>query len=282
MGYKLILSSLLTLLFYPSTISAQVSSEATSGWKLIWEENFDGDRLDSCKWNILTREHSKHNELQYYVPDEVYVQDGLLHLRSRARKYGSMDYTSGRIDTRNKFAPVYGKFEIRAKLPAGKGMWPAYWLYPQNRDWLMERAMSEAVAKGEESSIPEERPWYSEIDIMEFLGHEPNIIYGTFHYYSFDGQKKSSSVTWRGTCDYTKDFHTYTLEWEPDSLKWYIDGNLIHVTTEGIPHTPHYLIINTAVGGRWPGNPDSTSVFPQFHDIDYVKVYKKSDYFPKD
>jgi beta-glucanase (GH16 family) len=143
----------------------------------------------------------------------------------------------------------------------------------------MEKRMEEAVAKGEERSIPEERPWYTEIDIMEFLGHEPHILYGTFHYRSFDGERRSSSGTWESSIDYTKDFHIYILEWEPDSLRWYIDGQLIHATTEGIPHKPHYLIINTAIGGGWPGNPDSTTVFPQYHDIDYVRVYRKNTYF---
>jgi beta-glucanase (GH16 family) len=153
-------------------------------------------------------------------------------------------------------------------------MWPAHWLYPQNRDWQMEYIMAEAVANGKESMIPEARPWYSEIDIMEFLGHETGVLYGTLHYYTFDGQKKTSSGTWRSSTDYTADFHVYALEWEPDSIRWYIDDQLIHATTSGIPHTPHYLILNTAVGGRWPGNPDSTTVFPQYHDIDYVKIYQ--------
>lgn len=249
--------------------------ESKNVWELIWEDDFNGTVLDQTKWNVLLRENSKHNELQYYVPDEVYVENGMLRLRSRVRKYGSKEYTSGRLDTRNKFAPVYGRFEIRGRLPVGKGLWPAYWLYPQHRDWQMEYIMSEAVANGKESMIPEERPWYSEIDIMEFLGHEPNVLYGTLHYYTFDGQKKTSSGTWKGSVNYADDFHVYALEWEPDSIRWFIDDQLLHATTSGIPHTPHYLIINTAIGGGWPGNPDSTTIFPQFHDIDYVKVYQR-------
>ncbi len=245
------------------------------GWKLVWHDEFSGKRLDPKKWNVLLRETSKHNELQYYVPDEAYVENGCLRLRSRVRDYGSMHYTSGRVDTRGKLAPVYGRFEIRARLPGGKGLWPAHWLYPQNRDWPMEQLMAEAVANGRERSIPEERPWYSEIDIMEFLGHEPTVMYGTLHYYSFDGQKRTSSVTWRGDVDYTKDFHVYALEWEPDALRWFLDGKLIHTTTNGVPHTPHYLILNTAVGGQWPGNPDATTTFPQYHDIDHVRVYER-------
>ncbi len=98
--------------------------------------------------------------------------------------------TSGRVDTNGKFAPTYGRFEIRAKLPGGKGLRPAHWLYPQNRNWELEYLKARAVASGHENLIPEERPWYSEIDIMEFLGHEPNVVDGTLHYYTFDGKKK--------------------------------------------------------------------------------------------
>lgn len=256
--------------------------EPENEWILVWEDDFNGDKPDPGKWNVLLREHSKHNERQYYLPDEVFVENGMLRIRSRIRKYGSMEYTSGRLDTEKKFTTVYGRFEIRGKLPTGQGIWPAYWLYPQERDWEMEYIMSEAVANGRESFIPEKRPWYSEIDIMEFLGHEPDVLYGTLHYYTFDGQKKTSSGTWKGSVKYSDDFHVYALEWEPDSIRWYVDDQLIHATTAGIPHTPHYLIINTAIGGSWPGDPDSTTVFPQFHEVDYVRVYRrKSDPFDR-
>ncbi len=251
------------------------AAQAPTGWTLVWQDEFNGTSLDTTKWNVLLREQSKHEELQFYLPDEVYLKRGLLRLRSRERAYGTMKYTSGRLDTRGKFAPTYGRFEIRAKLPVGKGLWPAHWLYPQNRDWRMEALMQREVAEGRERFIPEERPWYSEIDIMEFLGHEPTVLYGTLHYTTFKGERKSTSGTWRGDVDYSADFHLYALEWESDSIRWYIDGHLIHATTTGIPHAPHYLILNTAVGGSWPGNPDETTRFPQYHDIDYVRVYRR-------
>jgi beta-glucanase (GH16 family) len=267
------------ILLFSGSLMSQNQTNSKSGWNLVWQDDFSGVRLDTAKWNVLIRENSKHDELQYYVPDEVYVENGLLRIRSRVRKYGSKEYTSGRLDTKGKLAPMYGRFEIRAKLPKGKGLWPAYWLYPQDRDWQMEKMMEDAVADGKERLIPEERPWYTEIDIMEFLGHEPSILYGTLHYCSFDGTRRSNSGKWSDTIDYTKGFHIYALEWEPDSIRWYIDGHLIHSTTDGIPHKPLYLIINTAVGGSWPGNPDSTTTFPQFHDIDYVRIFQKKPYF---
>lgn len=258
---------------------AAIASSAqaqTPAWKLVWSDEFSGARLDAKKWNVLLREHSKHNELQYYVPDEAYIENGTLRLRSRVRDYGGMKYTSGRISTDGRFAPTYGRFEIRARLPGGKGVWPAHWLYPQNRDWAMEELMQKAVTDKRETAIPEARPWYSEIDIMEFLGHETSVFYGTLHYRTFAGERKTSSVTWKADFDFTKDFHVFALEWEPDAIRWYVDGKLLHTTVNGVPHTPHYIILNTAVGGGWPGNPDSTTVFPQFHDIDYVRVYQRA------
>lgn len=261
--------------------SIGLHAQERPGWKLIWRDEFNTDRLDTRNWSVLLREQSKHHELQYYLPDEVYVQNGFLHLRSRARDFGAMHYTSGRLSTDGKFAPVYGRFEIRARLPFGKGLWPAFWLYPQNRDWNMEQLMAKAVQEGRETSIPEERPWYSEIDVMEYLGHETNVVYGTLHYFTFAGEKKSSSGTWKASVDLSKDFHVYAVEWEPDEIRWYVDDNLIHSTRVGIPHTPHYIILNTAVGGDWPGNPDATTTFPQSFDIDYVRVYQRDHYFDR-
>ena len=265
--------TVLVILLTATRASAQPPS---AQWKLVWADEFAGARLDTKKWNVLLREQSKHGELQYYVPDEAYVENGMLRLRSRLRNYGPMKYTSGRVSTDGRFAPTYGRFEIRARLPGGKGIWPAHWLYPQNRDWAMEELMQKAVDEKRESAIPEARPWYSEIDIMEFLGHEKNVFYGTLHYRTFGGERKTSSATWKADFDFTKDFHVFVLEWEPDAIRWYVDGRLVHSTVNGVPHTPHYIILNTAVGGSWPGNPDSTTIFPQFHDIDYVRVYQKA------
>lgn len=271
---KLSFSILITILFVAnSNISIAQTKEKI--WKLIWSDEFDKESLDISKWNVLTRETSKHGELQYYIPEEVYIKDGNLRIQSSKKDFGNQHYTSGRLDTKDIMTITYGRIEIRGKLPVGKGLWPAYWLYPQNRDWIMEYTMQEAVANGKESLIPEFRPWYTEIDIMEYLGHEPSVFYATFHYHSFKGEKKSSSSKFVADFSFNEDFHIYVLEWERDAIKWYIDGKLIHTASEGVPHAPHYLILNTAIGGSWPGNPDSTTVFPQYHDIDYVRVYQK-------
>jgi beta-glucanase (GH16 family) len=272
-------ASFLILAFFflsNSLVSAQnTTEEGKKAWKLIWHDEFNKKTLNQKKWNVLTRETSKHGELQYYIPDEVYLQEGNLRIRSSKRDFGNQHFTSGRLDTKDKLAITYGRIEIRGKLPVGQGIWPAYWLYPQNRDWAMEYTMQEAIANGKESAIPELRPWYTEIDIMEFLGHEPKVFYGTFHYYSFKGEKKSSSAKYEAGFSFADDFHLYVLEWEADAIRWYVDGKLIHTAREGVPHTPHFLILNTAIGGSWPGNPDATTVFPQYHDVDYVRVYQR-------
>jgi beta-glucanase (GH16 family) len=112
------------------TSIAQSKVTAPAGWKLVWSDEFNGKTLDLKKWNVLIRETSKHGELQYYVPDEVYLENGYLRIRSQVRDYGGMHYTSGRLSTDQRFAPTYGRFEIRGRMPTGKGLWPAYWLYP--------------------------------------------------------------------------------------------------------------------------------------------------------
>jgi beta-glucanase (GH16 family) len=260
-----------------SQTTNRTETEAPKGWKLIWSDEFDGKQLSPDHWNILTRETSKHHELQYYIPDEVYMENGNLRIRSSQRDFGSQHYTSGRLDTKDKLAITYGRIEIRAKLPVGQGIWPAYWLYPQNRDWAMEYIMQKAVKEGNETAIPEVRPWYTEIDMMEFLGHEPNVFYATHHYYSFEGEKKAASGKYLADFSFADDFHLFALEWEADAIRWYIDGKQVFTTSDGVPHAPHFLILNTAIGGSWPGNPDETTVFPQYHDIDYVRVYQRNE-----
>ncbi len=131
----IIISGLIIMFSATINLNAQHTADVSnSEWKLIWNDEFDGKDLNQSKWNVLIRETSKHNELQYYVPDEVYLQNGCLRIRSRVRDYGSQHYTSGRINTKGKLSFTYGRIEIRGKLPTGKGMWPAYWLYPENRD----------------------------------------------------------------------------------------------------------------------------------------------------
>lgn len=219
------------------------------GWYLIWQDEFEGDKLDLSKWRIEDAALIKNNELQYYTPEEVYVHDGVLTLRSQKRQMGGREYTSGLVETTGKFSFQYGRVEVRAKLPGTKGMWPAHWL------------------------LPDSGKWPPEIDIMELVGHRPNRVHMTNHYGIWPHNRYESS-TYSGP-DFTKDFHTFAVEWEPNEIRWYVDGTQRFSTKKHVPQEPFFIILNTAVGGNMPGNPDDTTVFPQHHNIDYVRVYGK-------
>ncbi|HQL54939.1 MAG: family 16 glycosylhydrolase [Phycisphaerae bacterium] len=229
-------------------------------WTLIWQDEFDGSTVDTTKWRVENLHLNKNNELQYYAPDEVYIQSGELVLRSRQRYYcgydddghwGCYNYTSGLVETRDRFATGYGRIEVRAKLPSTKGIWPAHWM------------------------MPDAGGWPPEIDIMELLGHEPTRVYMSHHWGTWpDVQTDTGSYVGP---DFSQDYHVFAVEWFPDRLDWYVDDLLCYRSTIAVPQEPFYIILNTAVGGNWPGNPDGTTVFPQHHRIDYVRVYVPAD-----
>lgn len=219
------------------------------GWYLVWHDEFEANELDKSKWRIEDAALVKNNELQYYSPDEVYVHDGVLTLRSRQREMGGRAYTSGLVETKGKFSFQYGRVEVRAKLPRTKGMWPAHWMMPENGGWPPE------------------------IDIMELIGSFPKKVHMTNHYGKWP-HNRYDTATYTGP-DFTGGFHIFALEWEAGEIRWYIDGVQRFAVTRHIPQEPFYVILNTAVGGTMPSNPDNTTVFPQYHDIDYVRVYLK-------
>lgn len=217
-------------------------------WQLFWQDEFDETNLDLNKWNAIDWSSGKNQELQYYKPNNISLKNGYLNLTSFKETYRNKPYTSGAVDTRKKFDLLYGKIEMRAKLPKGKGIFPAFWTLPAN-----------------DESLPE-------IDILEYLGQEPNKIWMVYHWLTPNGVKRKKFHSYIGT-NFSKDFHTYSLEWNPQKLIWYIDGKKIY-TTSYAPHQPLYLYINLAIGGEWPGAPDKTTSFPQTMIIDYVRVYK--------
>jgi beta-glucanase (GH16 family) len=221
------------------------------GWELVWRDEFEHNYLDPGKWNIENWASMKNNELQYYTPGNVKVEDGFLKLISKREKYKGRDYTSGAIHTKGKFDFLYGKAEMRAKLPPGQGMLPAFWMMTDNED-----------------------TWLPEIDIMEMLGHQPNQVWMVSHWLGNDGTLKSVSNSFQGP-DYSTDFHTFGIEWTTDSIKWFIDDVERFSTSVIIPSEKMYLYLNTAVGGDWPGSPDHNTVFPVNFEVDYVRVFKK-------
>ncbi len=280
---------------------AQTDSPAVSrdsSWKLVWSDEFNGTTLDTTKWGFDMGNgfHPPddptawiwgwgNDELEYYTdrPDNVYVKDGLLHIRAVKESYKGCEYTSARLVTRGLFSKAYGRFEFRAKLPSGQGMWPALWLLPS------DNAYGVWAASGE-------------IDILEARGQEPFQILGTIHYGSRwpmnDFTEADTVLPGKGTIS---DFHVYDLEWEPGVMRWYVDGQLYSVKRhwwscsktdahhQPLQHPaaadlnpwpapfdkPFYIVMNLAVGGKFPGNPSAETVFPQEMLVDYVRVYDK-------
>lgn len=241
-------------------------------WERIFTEDFDDAKLNKRKWTTCYWWDNDgctnlgNNELQWYMPDNVSVVDGQLRLRAvpqvvtghEGRTFG---YTSGMVTTGrdysdrfgpDRFATKQGYFEIRAKVPKGKGLWPAIWLLPSTQD---------------------EKP---EIDIMEVLGDATNAL--EMHVHFLDGNKavRSEGASAK-TVDLSSDWHVYGLEWQKDAIVWYLDGKEMWRFKDpaGIPDEPMYLLINLAVGGEWPGSPDAQTAFPADFLIDYVRVWRR-------
>lgn len=211
---------------------------------LIFSEEFSGAQLNTTYWTTEYRwGRTNEPELQYYSPDALKVGQGILRITAEKRSMEEMDYTSGMIASFDRFTFTYGYLEMRAKIPAGQGLWPAFWLHLNNDDKS------------------------GEIDIFEFLGHEPNIIHMSYHF-------PKLTEFWYDGPDYSQDYHNYAVDWEPDKIIWYIDGVEHARATQDIPSEPMYIIVNLAVGGSWPGNPDETTRFPAHYDIDYIRLYQ--------
>lgn len=234
------------------TLSAQ--------WKLVWSDEFAYNGLpDPSKWGNEVG-FIRNNELQYYTSGRLQnteVKDGFLYITARKEAYENAAYTSASITTEGKYSFTYGKAEARMKLPKGQGMWPAFWMLGQN---IREIGW----------------PKCGEIDIMEHINSE-DILYGTLHWHNekhvSDGTKTPCTVG---------EFHTYSIEWEPKSIKWFLDGKQYHEVNiaDAVNNTeefqrPFYMILNLAIGGDWPKNPDSTTIFPDAVVVDYVRVYQK-------
>jgi beta-glucanase (GH16 family) len=233
------------------------------GWTLVWNDEFNGTSIDKTKWeHEVNGDGGGNNELQYYTDfaENSYVKDGVLTIQARKENYQGKEYTSARMRTKYKGDWTYGRFEIKAKLPFGQGMWPAIWMLPT--DWAYGGW-----------------PTSGEIDIMEMLGQETTKIYGTIHYGPAwpNNQSTGGSYTLKtGSGTFAGNFHVFAIEWDSTGFNWYCDNNLYFTTKHGQPFDKRFhLLLNVAVGGNWPGNPDEGTYFPQKMYVDYVRVYKK-------
>jgi beta-glucanase (GH16 family) len=270
--------SVLLFAALPVTVTPQTSA---SSWQLTWSDEFNapsGSPLDPAKWNIVTGGKGfGNNELETYTnrPTNVHQQNGNLVITAQKEDLTGPDgiprhYTSARLNTQNHFAQKYGRFEARIQLPTGKGIWPAFWLLGDNHEtnhW----------------------PNCGEIDILETIG-APDTMYSTLHGPGYSGGKGISAKFPLPTGESVHTaFHLYAVEWSPNDIKFFFDDHLIaHRTPADLPPNtawvydhPFYLLLNLAVGGNWPGDPDDTTIFPQHMLVDYVRVYSRKPTAPQ-
>lgn len=240
--------------------------------ELVMADEFNTDGApNSAIWgyNIGTGQNGWGNgELQYYTDrtENVTVQNGVLIITAKKEQYNGSSYTSARLLTKGKFEQTYGRFEARMKLPYGQGIWPAFWLL------------------GDDSNGTEVWPQIGEIDIMEYVGDEPTRMFGTVHGPGYSGGESISKSYVLTNDRFDTGFHVFGIEWGPNYINYYVDDVLYNqITPEDVPgewvfnRGPFYIILNLAVGGALPGNPNDETVFPQNLLVDYVRVYKNSN-----
>ncbi|GGX48626.1 family 16 glycosylhydrolase [Saccharospirillum salsuginis] len=258
-----------------ATLGLAASTTAfAANYELVWSDEFNGSSLDESLWSYQIGDGCDiglcgwgNNERQYYQADNVTVANGLLTIEAREERNKGSAYTSGRIRSIFKGDFTYGRIEARMKLPAGQGIWPAFWMLPT------DEAYGGWAASGE-------------IDIMEAVnlgGTGGNDVHGTLHYGGSWPDNVYSGQVYTPSTSVTDNFHTYAVEWEPGEIRWYVDGLLYQTQTEWYSDNGAYpapfdqdfhLLLNVAVGGDWPGDPDSTTVFPTAMQVDYVRVYQ--------
>jgi len=244
---------------------------ASPYWTLAWSDEFEGPQgaaPDTTKWVYdLGASGWGNQELENYTDSrENSYLDGSGHLVIESRQSPAGHYTSARLTTQSKFAVEYGKVEARIKIPAGQGIWPAFWMLGTDGGW----------------------PDGGEIDIMENIGREPGIAHATVHGPGYSGDRGiSQSYSLPAGQRFADDFHVFAVEWAQTGIQFFVDGHLYHrVTPASIPKGaawvfshPFFLLLNVAVGGSWPGSPDTTSSFPQKMLVDYVRVYQHRQRF---
>lgn len=233
--------------------------------ELVWSDEFDGSALDVTKWSPEVRDVWFNNELEATTSsrENVTVTNGNLVITAKREAYNGRDFTSARINTKGKKDFVFGRIDTRAKLPKGKGMWPAIWMLGSN----------DATATW---------PNCGEIDIMELRGSSPQINNSTVHYGTnptSDHQYKTTTYNLPGPGDFASDYHIFTVIRSQDQMRWYVDGQLYYSLNSGqvSPYpfnNPFYMILNVAVGGDFDGNPDAGTPFPQQMLVDYVRYYQ--------
>jgi beta-glucanase (GH16 family) len=258
----------------PLTTGVSTASAAPgAGWDLVFADEFSAPALDTSKWHTCfywaptTCTIETNNELELYTANNVSVGGGNLKLQARKQNAvgwngKTFGYTSGMVSTGGSpwsspakapgFTFTYGYVEARVKVPAGKGLWPAFWL------------------------LPNDHSWPPEIDVMEIIGDRPNETNMHYHFVKADGSHGDVGTAWTGP-DFSAGYHTFGVDWQPGSLVWYVDGvERARYTGSAVTSKASYVLLNLAVGGNWPGSPDASTTFPADYLVDYVRVYQPS------
>ncbi len=249
--------------------------DETDGWELVWSDEFSGDAVDPSNWTYDIGGWGWGNgEAQYYTDriENSRVEDGLLIIEAHQEKFehadGTSYYTSARLKTQGLQEFQYGRIEARLKVPSGAGLWPAFWML--------------GAGFSEDSETEANRwPNVGEIDVMEYLGREPDLIFGTIHGPGYSGAL--GLTRWnRQTYDIADDFHTYAVEWDADGVSWFYDGELYYTVTpddlvdrDWVFDKEFFLILNLAVGGQFPGPVALDLEFPVRLQVDHVRVYQQ-------
>ena len=258
--------------------SSPSPSRAAGPWTLSWSDEFDasdGSRPDGTRWVYdLGGGGWGNGELQTYTDraENAVIRGGALVITARRERYTGGDgiareFTSARLKTKGRFAQTYGRFEARIQVPRGQGIWPAFWMLGVDLDttgW----------------------PGCGEIDVMENIGREPTLVHGTLHGPGYSGAGGIGAAAPSHTgAPFADAYHVFAVEWEEQEIRWYRDGRQYHARrpadlpagSRWVFDHDFFLLLNVAVGGHWPGNPDATTVLPQEMRVDYVRVYRSAD-----
>ncbi len=253
--------------YLPIENTGYTSASDYPGMTLVWSDEFSGNTLNTADWTYETGGGGwGNNELEYYTNDikNSFITGGYFVIEARKEVKSTYDYTSARVKTQNKKTFTYGRIDIRARLPKGQGLWPALWMLGNNitqpgYGW----------------------PACGEIDIMELVGNDARKVYGTVHWGVAGGSHYYIGGNYSlSTGDFSGSFHVFSLLWDASKLTFLVDdvtyytANKTDIGTNYPFDKPHFFIMNVAVGGNWPGNPNSSTTFPQRMIVDYVRVFQ--------
>ena len=256
------------------SVNMPATTNGTDLWELVWADEFDGDGLDSAVWTPELGTGADrglngwgNDELQYYTgrSENISVEDGILKIVALKENYEGSGYTSARLITQDKVSVQYGRIEARVRMPAGQGLWPAFWL------------LGNSIAT-------ETWPACGELDVMEFRGQEPSLVAGTVHGPGYSAGSALSGTFYSEGESFSDAFHVVGMDWDSEMISFWVDGEKYHTVRRSqlradqpwVFDQPFFLLLNLAVGGNYVGDPDEATSFPAAFEVDYVRIYRRN------